>query len=271
MANIEVIIVGSEILLGMTDDTNSGYLCRALRSLGGSVRRAATVPDDVEAISREVNDSLHRGADLIFTCGGLGPTDNDVTLAAVAKAVGVSLIESEAARRFIEQRYRDLAAAGHVSSAEMTDARLKMARLPDGARIVANPVGAAPATVLEVSGARIVSLPGVPAELRAIVEGPLREVIPEVIGRGYYRERELAIDCNDESVLAPPLAEASRAHPGVYIKSRPRGFGRGVQFHIRVSAVAATGEEAETMIDGASADLARGLRDLGTRVEELEP
>ncbi|HXG64602.1 MAG TPA: competence/damage-inducible protein A, partial [Blastocatellia bacterium] len=202
---VEIIVIGNEILLGQVQDTNTNYLCRLVTGLGGSVRRAATVRDEVDSIAAEVRASLARRADVVFTCGGLGPTDDDLTLAAVAEAAGVGLILHPAARDFVERKYRDLAAAGHVASAEMNEARLKMARLPEGAKMIENPVGAAPAVVIEAQSSRIVSLPGVPKELKAIVEGPLQSFLQEVFGQGSFRERELMVECGDESALAPVL------------------------------------------------------------------
>src|SRR5262249_48018881 len=100
--------------------------------MGGRVRRITIVRDEVDHISAELGASLARGPDLIVTCGGLGPTDDDLTLAAVAIGTGRQILMDPDARRFVEGKYRALADAGYVSSGEMTDARLKMARIPEG-------------------------------------------------------------------------------------------------------------------------------------------
>lgn len=265
MINVEILTIGNEILLGLVEDTNSNYLCRVVRGMGGRVRHVAVVRDEIDAIADEIRASGERGAELIFTCGGLGPTDDDLTLPAIAKATDLRLEINETAKRVVESRYRQLASQGYVSSAEMSEARLKMARLPEGARPVENPLGAAPAVVLESGGARIVSLPGVPAEMRGIIEGPLQTLLAELFGRGCYRERQITVECGDESQLAPALGKVASAHPEVYIKSRASHFGFDVKFRILISASAACAEETEHMIESAAAELTRALADAGIR------
>lgn len=263
MINVEIVTVGNEVLLGLVQDTNSNYLCRVVRGMGGRVRHIAIVRDEIDCIVDEIKASLARRADLVFTCGGLGPTADDLTLVGVAEAAGVALELNPSAKDFVEKRYAELSRLGHVSSAAMTEARLKMARLPAGARMIENPVGAAPAMEIESGGTRIVALPGVPAELKAIVEGPLQTLLAEMFGRGSYRERELAVECNDESQLAPALRRTAELHPEVYIKSLASRFGHDVVFRILISASAASEQEADLMIDRASEDLIRELRRTG--------
>ena len=263
MVNVEIVTIGNEVLLGLVQDTNSNYLCRVVREMGGRVRHIAVVRDEVDSIAQEVRASLARRADLVFTCGGLGPTDDDLTLAAIAEATGRRLELNETARDFIERRYRELARAGYVASPQISESRLKMARLPEGSRPVDNPVGAAPAVAISAGANRIVSLPGVPAELKAIIEGPLQTLLNEVFGRGSYREREMTVECGDESALAPALRQVASAHPNVYIKSRASHFGRDVVFRITISASASSPEEADRMIERASEDLARALQNAG--------
>jgi nicotinamide-nucleotide amidase len=270
VVKVEILTIGNEILLGLIEDTNSNYLCRVVRGMGGRVRHIAVIGDEIDAIADAVTAALRRGAELIFTCGGLGPTDDDLTLAGVAKAVDRKLKVDPTAQALVERRYRDLASRGYLPTAQMSEARLKMARLPDGAAAVENPVGAAPAVVLEIGGARIVSLPGVPAELKAIVEGPLKDLLAGVFGQGSYREREMTVGCGDESVLAPMLRRVASLHPDVYIKSRARNFGREVRFRVLISASAASAEEADRMIASAVSDLTHSLNDAGIKAHDPE-
>ena len=265
MVTVEIVTIGNEILLGLVEDTNSNYLCRVVRGMAGRVRHIAVVRDEIDAIDAAIRVSMERGAKLIFTCGGLGPTDDDLTLAGIAKASCRQLEVNAAAQEFVERRYRELALKGSVSSAEMSEPRLKMARLPEGARPIENPVGAAPAVVVEVSETLIVALPGVPAELKSIVEGPLQSLLAEVFGRGSYSEREITVGCGDESELAPALRQVAFLHPDVYIKSRASQFGIDVRFRILISSSAASAEEAGSMIESAASDLMRALGDAGIR------
>ena len=265
MINVEILTIGNEILLGLVQDTNSNYLCRVVRGMGGRVRHIATPRDEIEAIADDIRASLARDSELIITCGGLGPTEDDVTLAAVAIATSRELALNSVAQALVEQRYRELASKGHVSSPTMNEARLKMARLPADARPIENPVGAAPGVALELSETKIVSLPGVPAELKAIVEGPLKTLLAGVFGRGSYREREITVECGDESRIAPALGRVAAAHPEVYLKSRPNRFGPDEVFRILISSTARTDEQAEQLIESAQSDLIRLLKNSGVQ------
>ena len=259
VTSVEIVIIGNEILLGVVQDTNSGYLCRTMRAMNGRVRHIAVVPDDVSEISRALGLAIDRNTDLIFTCGGLGPTDDDTTLAAVASAVRKKLVQNGQARQFVADRYAALAAQGFVDAAEMTESRLKMSALPEGATMVDNPVGTAPGAIVEAGRSRIISLPGVPAELKAIVEGPLKPVLSEILGPAFYLEKEILVECGDESILAPVLREVAARHPETYIKSRAAGFGSDVIFRILISATRSASDETSAAINEATADLGRAL------------
>jgi molybdenum cofactor synthesis domain-containing protein len=267
MVNVEIIVVGNEVLLGLVQDTNSNYLCRIARGPGVRVRRITVVADDLDEIAGEIRGSLARSASLIFTCGGLGPTEDDMTLAGVARACDLPLVLDEAARDFVRRRYDELAAQFFVRKGGLTDERLKMALLPRGATMIENPVGTAPAIVLDFQGSRIVSLPGVPAEMRGIVEGPLRKWLSPMLESANYVERELFADCGDESILAPALRVVAAAHPDVYIKSHAGKFGAAVRFRITFSASAQTEQEALAMIEKARGDLREGLNAAGIATE----
>lgn len=266
MTSVEIVVVGNEVLLGLVQDTNSNYLCRVVRGMGGTVRRIAVVRDEPDEIVAELRRSVERKSGLIFTCGGLGPTDDDLTLSAVAAAAGREIISHAQAREFVERRYNELAAAGHVSDSQMTDSRLKMAQLPAGSRMIENPVGAAPAAITEIDGIKIVSLPGVPAELKAIVEGPLQPLLSAVFGGGCYCEREMLADCGDESTLSPILHEVVARHPGVYIKSRASHFGPDVKFRILISSGGKNRDAVEAEITSAIDDLTQSLAVAGITV-----
>jgi len=265
VVTVEIITIGNEILLGLIQDTNSNYLCRVVRGMGGRTRRITVVRDEIDEISAELSSSVSRKADLIVTCGGLGPTDDDLTLTAVAAATGQPISLHQDARDFVEQKYRALADAGFVGTGEMNDARLKMARLPEGAAMIENPVGAAPAVWIKHLGTRIVCLPGVPAELKAIVEGPLQKLLGEMFGVGSYREAEILVECGDESQLAPSLRQVAAAHPEVYIKSRASRFGPAVRFRIMTSATATTPDGADAKVQQAVSELIRVLAEAGIR------
>lgn len=236
MKSVEIIAVGNELLIGDVLDTNTNWLCRRLTTMGAFVRRAALVRDDEDAIAAEVQGAISRGTDLLFTSGGLGPTDDDRTVAAIAKALNLTLELNEQALQMVAQRYRELYEQGFVDNPEITPPRRKMAILPRGAVPLFNPVGTAPGIWLEVGSTAIVCLPGVPAELKGIFENSLPPYLERVLGKGYYAERVFEATCRDESVLAPFLKQVADKHPEVYLKSKARVFGEEVRITILLSA-----------------------------------
>lgn len=259
MPTAEIIAVGNELLNGDVQDTNTHWLCRRLTGLGATVRHCATVRDDEPAIAAEVSASLARDADLVVTTGGMGPTQDDLTLSAVATAVGVGLAIDERALTMVTDKYRELAADGHVESADITASRKKMSMLPEGATPLANPVGAAPGVLLEVQNAIIVCVPGVPAELQGIVNTSLAPTLRRLFGSASFVEDEVVAHVGDESVLAPALAEVAAQHPGVYVKSRPKRFGPDVRIRITVSARGSSEDEASGEVASALRSLRRAL------------
>ena len=121
-----------------------------------------------ESIAEAMQAALRRQPDLIILTGGLGPTVDDLTIQAAARALGRSLDLDAAALDMVRETYERLCNEGIVADARMTDARRKMAALPKGAAAVHNPVGAAPGVVLWEGGSLLVFLPGVPKEMKAI-------------------------------------------------------------------------------------------------------
>lgn len=252
---MEIIAVGNELLIGDVLDTNTNWLCRRLTMMGAFVRRAALVRDDEDAIAHEVQGAISRGTELLFTSGGLGPTDDDRTVAAVAKALGRPLMLNEQALKMVEQRYRELYEQGFVDSPEVTPSRKKMAILPEGATPLFNPVGTAPGVWLDAGNIIIVCLPGVPAELRGIFEKSLPPYLEQVLGKGYYAERVFEATCRDESVLAPLLKQVADKHPSVYLKSKARVFGEEIRITILLSASGSDRETTEQLLRAAINDL----------------
>jgi len=229
----EVFAIGNELLLGIVQDTNTHWLCQRITGLGGRVQRAFLLPDEPEVVAEELRRALQRKPDLVVTTGGLGPTQDDRTLEAVARALDLPLEEHPQALAIVERRYRELYEQGRVDSPALTEARRKMARLPRGALALDNRVGTAPGVLLRVEGRErsttLVCLPGVPSELYDLWGNALRPHLESIFGKGFYLERTLVVEVNDESRLAPLLREVQRRWPQVYIKSRPKGFAEGLK------------------------------------------
>ncbi len=247
---VEIVAAGNEVLLGDVLDTNSNWLCRRVTALGGETRRCVLVRDEVEAIADDLRAALARRPQLVFTVGGLGPTDDDLTLRGVARAADRPLELNAAAERLVREKYEELFRAGHVPTPEMNEPRRKMAVLPRGAEPLVNPVGGAPGVWLELGATVIVSLPGVPGELRGIVDHSLPARLAGVFGPASYDERSFVVPgLQDESVIAGILREVDAANPGVYVKSRARRFGETRALRITLSARASSHAEVEGLLE----------------------
>jgi len=161
-----IVAVGNELLFGETVDTNAAWLGRTLTSWGFVVTRSFTVPDVAEAIREAVQRGLDEAA-LVIVTGGLGPTPDDLTKAAVAEHFGRGLVPEPTVLERIRARFR---AAGYDRPPRLTEGQ---ADVVAGATVLENTVGTAPGQLLEVDGRAVVLLPGVPREMKSIVEGPL--------------------------------------------------------------------------------------------------
>jgi nicotinamide-nucleotide amidase len=236
-----LLTVGREILTGRTLDTNAHWLAAQITRLGGRVCQIACVDDRIEAIAAEIRNARRLGGHALVTTGGLGPTHDDLTLAAVAAAVGTRLRLQPTARRMLAERYRALHAEGKLADRELTPSRLKMGRLPVGAEPLPNEVGTAPGMLYIWRRLHIFSLPGVPAEMRAMFAAevaPRMARLATAAGGGGWAEIECRTGSRDESVLAPALDETRRAFPGVHVKSHASGFGAEVDIRVTFSAAA---------------------------------
>jgi nicotinamide-nucleotide amidase len=269
MRGVIILAIGNELLIGETLDTNTNWLCRQLTGLGLSVERACILPDRIEAIVPEVRKACDAGIDLLITTGGLGPTQDDLTLASIAQSLNLTMERNSTAYSWVEEKYATLAKSGYVDRAEMNPAREKMAVLPAGATPISNPVGAAPAIELLHNKTTIICLPGVPAELRSIFSGPLQPRIATLFGLGCFQERELWVNCGDESVLAPILKEISASHPGVFIKSKAKSFGPKIRFKIKIHSRGDL-DSVTVSMDETEASLREALANAGIEVLSAE-
>jgi len=161
MTSAEIITIGTEILLGEIVDTNTRYLARNLRGLGVDLYRTITIGDNEDRIVSAIRESMER-ADILITTGGLGPTVDDPTREAVAKAVGV---ETEFRQDLWEQVIATIARYGRTPS----ENQKRQAYVPKGALGIKNPVGTAPCFIVETERNAVISLPGVPNEMEYIL------------------------------------------------------------------------------------------------------
>lgn len=267
----EVFVIGNELLLGDVLDTNTNYLCKQLTGLGATVCRAVILPDNVDVIADELRSAAKRKRTLLITTGGLGPTEDDQTLKAVAMAFERELVLNEEAYRMVHERYSQLASDGLVDSAEMTEPRRKMAILPEGAIPIFNPVGTAPAVWLEWEAGHVVlCLPGVPSELKGIWENTLPPMLQRLLGRAYFKLVEVIADLCDESKLAPIVSKVSSCHPNVYVKSRASRFGHDVKLRITLSMSSDSREQIDSELNSAVTHILRLLEESGIKAQVRE-
>lgn len=268
-AIVEILVIGNEILVGDIQDTNTGWLCRLINSRGGHVSRGTLLRDDIDVIAAEVRLALGRGPDVIFTSGGLGPTADDLTLAAVAKGAGVPLRLHDEALRMVRDQYDRFHAMGIMAQGGLNPGREKMAWLPEGGVPLFNPGGTAPGVLLQAGRTSIISLPGVPSELKGIIEASLQGFLDRTFGAGGSRARTLRVECNDESILEPVLARVVPRHPRVYVKSLATTVGESPELDITLTVTGGGAGEREELLDAAYAELRAGLVGRGIAYREV--
>src|SRR5256885_188913 len=165
-----IVAIGDELVGGFTLDTNSHWMTERLRILGYPTKRVTQIRDRpheiIEQLHRELND---RDVTDIFLSGGLGPTPDDRTFAALAEALGKELVIWEETRARIERRVQRMHSMGLLESPDVTEGNLRMCRIPaDPAHVFRNRRGMAPGAIYEKDGKRIFILPGVPMEMKGI-------------------------------------------------------------------------------------------------------
>lgn len=212
----EVINIGNELLIGRTVNTNATWICKKLTLLGFNVKRVTVVGDVLEDIVNVVREALSRRPKVIIMSGGLGPTFDDMTSEALAKALNRRWIVNEEALKMIGEKYRKM-------GLQLTEHRIKMAKMPEGATPLPNPVGTAPGIMVKYEDTLIFALPGVPAEMRGIFEEHVENIIKEVAPTLARAEGYLYVEGIPESSAAPLIERVMKSNPKVYIKSHPRG------------------------------------------------
>lgn len=161
MPTLEIITIGTELLLGEIQDTNSTYIARTLRDHGIDIYRITTIGDNAKRISSAIREALTR-AEIVITTGGLGPTVDDPTREAVARATDRELEYREDLWEVIQDRFK-------LYGRAPTENNRRQAYIPKGALPVNNPVGTAPCYIVEIGDSCVISLPGVPSEMKFIL------------------------------------------------------------------------------------------------------
>jgi len=197
-----LLIIGDEILSGRTKDKNIGYIAEYLSRIGIDLKEVRVVGDEETAIVEALN-ALRTRYSYVFTTGGIGPTHDDITADSVAKAFGVGIDVDPRVVALLKERFSDV---------ELNAARLRMARIPDGAELIPNKVSRAPGFRI----GNVMVMAGVPTIMQAMLDEAAKtlktgaRVLSETI-RADAREGD----------IGTPLAEIAKAHPDTMIGSYP--------------------------------------------------
>jgi len=239
-----LLVLGDEILSGRTQDANAPHLARVLAEIGIRLVEIRVIPDAPDTITQAVRDLAPRVAHL-FTSGGIGPTHDDITADCVAMAMGAAIGVRADAREILERYYGD----------DLNEARLRMARIPDGATLIDNPLSHAPGFTL----ANVHVMAGVPAIFREMLAG----LVPRLEGGAPMVTHSFRVN-RPEGDIADALRLLAADHPEVAIGCYPfyKG-GFGCTLILRGEAPAAVAAAAD--------DLRRMLARVTDAVEETAP
>ncbi|WP_238365559.1 competence/damage-inducible protein A [Mesobacterium pallidum] len=199
-----MLVIGDEILSGRTRDSNMHYLAQELTHKGIDLKEVRVVSDDRDAIIGAVK-ALAETKDHVFTSGGIGPTHDDITAECIAAAFGVGITIRDDARALLAAHY-------DRQGVEFNAARQRMARIPDGATLIENPVSIAPGFTLE----NVHVMAGVPAVFQAMVAS----VLPGLVGGAPLLSQSLRI-MQGEGLIAGPLSDLAADFPELSIGSYP--------------------------------------------------
>jgi nicotinamide-nucleotide amidase len=249
---IEIIGVGTELLLGQIENSNAKWIGEHLAEIGADVLFEQVVGDNLDRIV-EVLELATSRSDVAIVTGGLGPTEDDITRDVVARVMGVPLERDPSLERWLRERFAGFAASS------MPENNLRQADVPVGARTIPNELGSAPGLVADLpSGTRIYALPGVPDEMKSMMRSTVLPEVAERIGGSVVRSRTLRCTGVGESWVAQTLADLFPAsvNPSIaYLASSG-------EVKVRITAKADTVDQAETMIRPVVAEVHERLGDV---------
>jgi molybdenum cofactor synthesis domain-containing protein len=197
-----LLVIGDEILSGQTKDKNIGFIADHCMQIGIRLKEVRIIPDDEAAIIAAVN-ALRPAYTYVFTTGGIGPTHDDITADAIARAFGVAIDVDPRAVALLRER---------LAEADLTPARLRMARIPAGAALVENSVSKAPGFMI----GNVIVMAGVPAVMQAM----LHAVTPSLKTGAKLLSQSIRVNA-PEGLVAGPLSECQGAFPDVAMGSYP--------------------------------------------------
>ncbi|MFX1363557.1 MAG: competence/damage-inducible protein A [Promethearchaeota archaeon] len=261
--NIELLMIGNEILIGKTQDTNSNWMAKRITKYGHHVKRITTIGDDLEIISTTIQQILLRNPDLIITSGGIGPTFDDMTLQGIANGLNRNLEMDHRAYETIKKTYERAHKKGLLQIKEMTKEREKMAYLPKGSIPLTNTVGTAPGVKIIEKNTLIFILPGVPVEMKAMFRNIILSILKEK--QGNFIEKGFLFSGIGESQIAAYTNELEKKYPQLWIKTHPK---IGLSVEVEVSITAFNVENGEELIDEVLDQIKKIIIKLNGKIKE---
>lgn len=207
----EIITIGDEILIGQIVDTNSAFIGKALNSIGISVYQITSVQDDKEHILNAFA-LAEKNADVIIITGGLGPTKDDITKHTITEYFNDTLVQNDAVLEHVEHLFKT-----YISTSPISDLNRKQALVPSKSKVLMNDYGTAPGIWIEKGEKTFISLPGVPYEMKSLIETKVLSKLAEKYKRPFILHRTLLTYGLGESALAERIEDWEDALPD-YIK-----------------------------------------------------
>ena len=235
-----MIVIGNEVLSGRTKDKNIGWVAEKLNSIGINLIEARIIRDNQDVIISTIQE-LSKKVDYIFTSGGIGPTHDDITTVAIAKAFRIQVKKNKEALRRLEEHYKG-------TGIELNSARLKMADIPLGAKLIDNPVSAAPGFNVK----NVYVMAGVPKIMQAMLDGVIKTI------KNGSKTISISIGCNiGEGKIANSLEKINNKYDDLSIGSypyfKPDGFGTSIVIR----------SEMQEIVDNASRDIIDAIKKNG--------
>ena len=248
---VEILAVGTELLLGQIANTNARWMSESLAAIGADVLHHQVVGDNLERIVEAMRLSAGR-ADVVIVTGGLGPTQDDITRDALAVVMGAPMVRHPELEDLLREKFRSF------GRREMPESNLRQADVPEGARYLTPSRGTAPGLVADLpGGTRIYAVPGVPEEMVEMMEGT---ILPELASEGAAVVRSRVLRCAGmgESALAERVDDlfSGSANPTIAF------LASSGEVKVRITAKAATTEAAERLIEPVAEEVLRRLGDV---------
>jgi molybdenum cofactor synthesis domain-containing protein len=261
--NVEIIATGDELIYGRIVDTNSNWIAKRVAEIGAKLRRVTIVGDEPDIIASTLKEALLRDAHFIIITGGLGPSEDDLTVESIGMALSKgTIIDMEGARK-IEEVYRK---RGIVDQEQIARGH-RMARMLEGSIPLQNPVGFSVGMAIEAGGKTVCTLPGVPAEMKGMFEAHLVPMIQSQATSVFLAKTyNISMIWKD---FFPLYREIQIDYPDVYIKNAAtppvEGEDRNKSHTIKVDFVleASTSEEAKEKMESFLADYKRRIMQIG--------